>query len=367
MNLSAQKISILVAIVFAQSLSAFAQSPTAIKRNSPDYRAVVALPGMTQSQLEQINKIYDSCVARLNMGMPLQPLRKEFYTKIRSILTSDQLRLLQPAAHLPAGPIQGDPGLYNVTSNIPYVKPPDAVRVGDLYLPKNEAKILRPAVLYIHGGGWSGGDKLQSSDMPKALAAHGFVVFNINYRLVHAGGEFPANFLDVKDAMAFLASKSDEWKIDKTKIAVMGGSAGAHLAMLLGYCNNPKFKAQHYPQSIARPMAVVSYYGPCDFVKGRSSMVDEMLAKDAVAGYVDAAPITYANTAVPTLFVHGTRDDVVSIRHSQKMHQALLDHRIRAELLILEGAGHGFAAGDWLKAKDASIKFLDSVFNFKAD
>lgn len=367
MNLSGKKISIILAILLAQSLSAFAQSPTTIQRNSPDYKSVAALPGMTPSQLEQVNKIYDSCVARLNMGMPLQPLRREFFMKIRPILTSDQLKLLHPAAHLPSRPTQGDLGLYNVTSNIPYVKPPDAVRVGDVYLPKNEAKKLRPAVLYIHGGGWSGGDKLQSSDMPKALAAHGFVVFNINYRLVHAGGEFPANFLDVKDAMAFLASKSDEWKIDKAKIAVMGGSAGAHLAMLLGYSNNSKFKAPHYPVSIARPMAVVSFYGPCDFVKGRSGMVDEMLAKDAATGYVDAAPITYATSAVPTLFVHGTKDDVVSIRHSQKMHKALQDHNIRTELLVLEGAGHGFAADDWLKARDASIKFLDSVFKFKAE
>lgn len=345
-----------------QSLSAFAQLPPKSQRNSPDYKSVAALPGITPGQLEQINKIYDSCVARLNMGMPLQPVRKEFYTRIRPILTTNQLKVLRPAVHLPAKIAQGDFELYKVILDVPYVMPPDSVRLGDVYLPKNDNGKLRPAVLYIHGGGWSGGDKLQSSDNPKALAAHGFVVFNINYRLVHAGGEFPANFLDVKDALAFLHSKSDEWKIDKTKIAVMGGSAGAHLAMLLGYCNNPKFKAEHYPNSKARVMAVVSYYGPCDFVKGRSGMVDEMLAKDAATGYVDAAPITYASSGVPTLFAHGTKDDVVSIRHSQKMHKALQDHNIRTELLVLEGAGHGFAADDWLIARDASIKFLDSVF-----
>jgi len=354
------KLAALLLVVFlASAMEVFAQSPSQIQRNTPDYRSVISLPGITPKQVEQINSIYDSCVAKLNMGMPLQPVRKEFFTRIRPILNASQLSALQPAAHMPSSPTQGDLGLYNVTSNVPYIQPPDAVRVGDVYLPKNEEKKLRPAVLYIHGGGWSGGDKLQSSDMPKALAAHGFVVFNMNYRLVHAGGEFPANFLDVKDAMAFLASKSDEWKIDKAKIAVMGGSAGAHLAMLLAYCNNPKFKAEHYPQSVVRPMAVVSYYGPCDFVKGRSGMVDEMLAKSALTGYVDAAPITYSDHGVPTLFVHGTKDDVVSIRHSQKMHQALQERKIRSEMLTLEGAGHGFATGDWLKAKDASIKFLD--------
>lgn len=252
--------------------------------------------------------------------------------------------------------------MYSVISDIPYVSPPDAVRLGDVYLPENESGKLRPAVLYIYGGGWSGGDKQESSEKPEALASHGFVAFNINYRLVYKGGEFPANFLDAKDALAFLASKSEEWKIDPSKIAVMGSSAGAHLAMLLGYCNNSKFKAEHYPDSDARVMAVVSYYGPCDFVKGRSGMVDEMLAKSDDNGYVDAAPITYASSAVPTLFVHGTKDDVVSIRHSQKMHQALQEKEIHSELFVLEGAGHGFDLNDGLKARNETLRFLDTVF-----
>ncbi len=351
--------------VLGMNLSVHAQASAAPRKNSADYKLVMTLPGLTAAQIERINGIYDSCVAKLNMGVPLQPVRKDFYTRIRPILNAKQLMALHPAAHLQSIPKQGDRGLYKVTLDVPYITPPDAVRKGDVYLPSNSDGKLRPAVLYIHGGGWSGGDKQESSMMPEALAAQGFVVFNINYRLVHKGGEFPANFTDVKDAFAFLASKSDEWRIDKAKIAVMGGSAGAHLAMLLGYCNNSKFKAEHYPNSKARPVAVVSWYGPCDFVKGRSGMVDEMLAKSDSSGYTDAAPITYAKSAVPTLFIHGTKDDVVSIRHSKKMHDALVEHKIRTEMLTLDGAGHGFATDDWLKAKDASIKFLNGVLSIK--
>lgn len=370
-NFLCRRVVILLATIIAHNLSlsnpVHAQASVAPRKNSADYKLVMTLPGLTSLQIERINVIYDSCVAKLNMGVPLQPVRKDFYTRIRPILNAKQLKALHPTAHLHSIPKQGDRGLYKVTVDVPYITPPDAVRKGDVYLPKNEKDKLRPAVLYIHGGGWSGGDKQESSMMPEALAAQGFVVFNINYRLVHRGGEFPANFTDVKDAFAFLASKSDEWRIDKAKIAVMGGSAGAHLAMLLGYCNNPKFKAEHYPNSVARPVAVVSWYGPCDFVKGRSGMVDEMLARSDSSGYTDAAPITYAKSAVPTLFIHGTKDDVVSIRHSKKMHDALVEHKIRTQMLTLEGAGHGFASDDWLKAKDASIKFLNGVFGIKAE
>lgn len=97
-----------------------------------------------------------------------------------------------------------DFGSFTLTTNVPYVTPSDSVRVGDLYLPKDTGR-LHPAVLFIHGGGWVSGDKAESTGNARALAQHGFVVFNINYRLINQGGAFPADIIDTKEALAFLA------------------------------------------------------------------------------------------------------------------------------------------------------------------
>ena len=109
------------------------------------------------------------------------------------------------------------------------------------------------------------GSKDQMRGQARALAKHGFVVFNINYRLVGHGGEFPADLIDVKDALAFVATKDREWHVDTSRLAAMGGSAGAHLSMMLGYTPDKIFAPEHYQNNQARVVAVVSWFGPTDF------------------------------------------------------------------------------------------------------
>jgi acetyl esterase/lipase len=127
-------------------------------------------------------------------------------------------------------------GLADVTySNIPGFRPLTL----DIYLPSKSGNRAAPAplVLYIHGGGWTNGHSRQSGafdDWPKvlaSLAARGYVVASLNYRL-SAEAPFPAAIQDVKSAIRFLWSRSSEYGIDPSKAIVWGGSAGGHLAAL---------------------------------------------------------------------------------------------------------------------------------------
>jgi glycerophosphoryl diester phosphodiesterase len=243
---------------------------------------------------------------------------------------------------------------YRLMSNVPYTTPADGARVGDLYLPNNSSG-LRPAVIFIHGGGWSSGTKEQAAPIAAALANHGYVVFNINYRLVGQGGEFPGNVNDVRKALNFVVSKSGEWQVDTSKIAAMGGSAGGHLAMLLAYA---PLASKPAPPRLA---AVVSWFGPGNLAPGHA-IVDRYIAKPDANAYASASPIRFARTAVPTLFVHGTADTLVPFAQSQDMVRALQANHIKAELLPIPGAGHGFDPQGWSNAINATLRFLDKQF-----
>lgn len=250
---------------------------------------------------------------------------------------------------------------FSVQQNIPYVQKGDKAQVGDLYIPVEESDKIKfyPAVIYIHGGGWSGGDKKQSTPMAAELAANGFVVYNINYRLVGKGGEFPADVEDVKDALAFMGTKATEWHINTNRIAAMGASAGGHLSMLLGYTDDRVCKAVHYPNSKVKVKAVASWCGPAYFTPGEMDVVDDYMRKAGKKAYPIASPRTYISSAVPTIFVHGTDDELVTIKGPEKLHADLQKKGIYSEFVPLKGEGHGFSVTGWQEGMKRTIDFLN--------
>src|SRR5688572_22635069 len=107
-----------------------------------------------------------------------------------------------------------------------------AADVLDVYLPDDGAT-GRPAVMYIHGGGWSSGNRGHHADHARRLAESGYVAISIDYRLV-PDGAYPAAMQDTSCALAFVRAHADEYGLDPARIAVMGYSAGGHLVSLLG-------------------------------------------------------------------------------------------------------------------------------------
>lgn len=210
----------------------------------------------------------------------------------------------------------------------------------DLYMPSNESTV-RPAVLMIHGGGWSAGSRSEFADWGKGLARQGVVAASIDYRLTSDGHLWPAQGEDVEQAMWWLRENASELGIDPERIAVIGGSAGAHLAGWLATSSKSS------PRGVSsRPAAAVSLWGPWDLTQSRVTLSSE--ANNIVASLVgrdgnrrDASPYYRidASTA-PTLMAHGERDQLVPVKQSVKACETINQQGGACTLLILDGEGH---------------------------
>ena len=213
---------------------------------------------------------------------------------------------------------------------------------------------LRPAVLAIHGGSWNGGSTAAYRFDPRyavvRLAQYGLVVFAINYRLARPGSaSWPAVLDDLRDAVRWIRRHSGEFSIDPGRIAVMGESSGGHLASLLA-----TLPVEYGPDGVsAQVQAVVSFYAPSDLprlISSRQLAHDPafVFLGDAANGPSDrageASPITHVTReAPPMLLIHGTDDAWVPLDQSVRMAEALDRARVPHQLLVVEGARHGFA------------------------
>ena len=127
-------------------------------------------------------------------------------------------------------------------ANVKYGK--DERNVFDIWLAKSDK--LSPLAIYIHGGGFRAGSKEKlSKDVLKQLLKAGISVASINYRYLTLDTPLPASHHDAMRALQFMRSKAEEWNLDKSRFAALGGSAGAQICMWLGYSDEmakPKSK-----------------------------------------------------------------------------------------------------------------------------
>jgi acetyl esterase/lipase len=236
-----------------------------------------------------------------------------------------------------------------------------------------------PCIVCVHGGGWRFGSRQDlSKPMPQLdgkmslielLASKGYVAVSISYRL-SAAAKFPAQIEDCKAAVRWLRANAKKYNIDPDWIGAVGFSAGGHLVCLMGAADKSdglEGKGGNPDQS-SRVQAVVSFFGPTDFtIKSWPEAVEKELLvpflgasydKDP-AIYKKASPITYVNkNSPPFLFIHGTKDALVGIDQSEKMQKKLEDAGVSAQLIRMEGFGHGWGGKDALKSFDDSLKFF---------
>ena len=227
----------------------------------------------------------------------------------------------------------------------------------DAYL--QDGKGYFPSIVFVHGGGFTGGDK---SANPKPLfdllTQAGFNWFSVNYRL-SPKYTFPAHTDDVEMAIGFLKSNSRQLKIDSHRIVLMGQSAGGHLVSFVG--------AKH--KSRNRVAAVISFYGEHDLVSRTRPQTDCAIggkirhtdtAQTCLSGGLkaflgiesvdtasaniirNASPITYVRKDMPPyLLVHGTKDFDVPYEQSILMRDAMRKVGARCDLITVQEGGHG--------------------------
>ena len=213
----------------------------------------------------------------------------------------------------------------------------------DIYYPDSASPW--PVTMYIHGGGWSKGDKAEGAgalEIP-ALQSAGFMVVAINYRLAPEN-PFPAMIEDAKCAVRYLRAHASEYDLDPNRIGVWGGSAGGHLVNLLGTTDESAgFDVGEYLDQSSRVQAVVDMFGPTDLIVQFEGGYEG--ASRVFAGF-DAAlasPVTYVTPDDPPfLLFHGDSDPLVPIEQSQIFLAALQAAGVPAKLVIVENSGHSF-------------------------
>lgn len=238
----------------------------------------------------------------------------------------------------------------------------------DLYLPAEERSGgggTRPGILFLHGGGWTGGDKQEFAEKAREMASRGYVAASANYRLAPMH-RYPAAVEDVQRAVRWLRTRAGELRLDPNRIGAMGASAGGHLASLLGLLDTLD-RSVPGSETSSRVNCVVDYYGRMDLTlevgKGGKDYRPTFIGKnheEALPLYLEASPITHVDVrTVPFLIVQGARDPQVDPIQSQKMFAVLDKANIEASLILLAGQGHGFRGEGAVLAWEAAKGFLD--------
>jgi acetyl esterase/lipase len=247
--------------------------------------------------------------------------------------------------------------------------------VGDLYLPPGygrDSGAKYPVLMVVHGGAWMLGSKYDPGevDVSNRFAQDGYVVYDINYRLVQAGGTWPNSMNDVMDSIAFLKTHADQWHLDFDRFGLFGGSAGSQMALLAAYAppETAPFKPVHYPGVTIPKAKVVGCYGTVsDMSKMEYTWVIHYMDDTpwhSTDLYAQASPITYIKTAVPTFCAHGDHDNTVPIEQSKTLVKALKEAGIKTDFLIIKNSRHVFHEEPGPKRELAWThlkEFVDSV------
>lgn len=227
-----------------------------------------------------------------------------------------------------------------------------------------------PAVLCIHGGGFRAGKRESYDALCVRLAERGYVAVTITYRLAPKH-KFPAAIYDTKAAVRWLRANAKKYNIDPDRIGVTGGSAGGHLAQFLAVTSNvPRFEGEGgNPEQSSKVACVVNVYGPSDFTKSYGKSVDAHEVLPLWMGgnlethkelHIQGSPLYWVTPdSAPTLCIHGTLDTYVAHEQAVWIVEKLKAATVEAELLTLEGAGHGFKGADAEKADQALFDFFD--------
>jgi len=281
------------------------------------------------------------------------------------------------------GGIRGEQGPTIDVRTLKYASRAGADLVLDLYLPSTPIRRPAPVIVFVHGGGWSGGTRATGPDFKRYFAADGFAMASLEYRLT-PNITFPANVEDVRTAIRWLKANAASQEIDADRICLWGTSAGAHLAAIAALAPRDIFQGTDNLDRTPDVRCVLDAYGPTKFdvmdeqarqeqpalqppvvtiaVAGRStartgpapamlhdpetSAESRLLgaAVQAVPERVRAAsPLTYVHKdAPPFLIMHGLADNSVPHGQSVLLYDALAGAGNEVTLRLVGGLPHTF-------------------------
>jgi acetyl esterase/lipase len=255
----------------------------------------------------------------------------------------------------------------STTLNVAYGA--DVAQKMDVYLPANRSTSTTKVLIVIHGGGWVSGDKTDMDVFVNALKTRlpDYAIFNINYRLAALPNinPFPTQENDTKAAIDFINTNRVTYNISE-KYALLGASAGGHLALLQAYKNaTPKIKA------------VIDLYGPTDLVDMYNNPASSAVPAGAIGFIVSGSPFGTPTTSPaifssssplnfitatspPTIIFHGNLDTLVRPSQSVALVTKLTQFAVVKQYYNYATEGHAYLTpGPLGDTFDKAIAFLN--------
>ncbi len=235
----------------------------------------------------------------------------------------------------------------------------------DVFRPQGDTN--GAGLLFMVSGGWRSrwGDPARLANLFEPLIERGFTVFAVR----HGSSpkyNIPEIVEDVRRSVRYVRHHADELGVDPDRLGVFGGSAGGHLSLVLGTAADQGDADASDPvlRESNRVAAVVAYYPPTDLV----GLVPTPPAKNERYPALnfdperakDYSPVWHASSDdPPTLLIHGDSDRLVPLAHSRNMIEAFEEHGVPCELIVIEGAGHGFDGEDGVRASTALADWFE--------
>jgi len=231
----------------------------------------------------------------------------------------------------------------------------------DVFKPKQNANGL--GILFMVSGGWRSRWRPpeQSIGWLKPMLDKGFTVFAVRH------GSSPKYVIpeiveDVRRSVRFVRLQAKKFGVDPERLGVAGGSAGGHLSLMLGTASDngdPKSKDEVLRVS-DRVAAVVAYFPPTDIRPWINKLDDyPALNFEEEKGAAYSPLVHVSSDDAPTLLVHGDKDELVPLEHSEKILAEFKKHKVATELLVIKGAGHGFRGEDGERASEAMVDWFE--------
>jgi len=271
------------------------------------------------------------------------------------------------------------PEHVEATRDVVFAERPTGALELDVYRPSDRSTGTAPVVLYAFGGGWMSGNRHQIVVLDLLrLVDRGYAVVTADYRW-STDAIFPAQIHDVKAALRWIRAHAGEYGLDPERVAILGPSAGGHLAALAGTSGGvwPLEGATPatWPDASSDVQAVVDYFGPTALTgyrdqhraNGLGSTDRLIFIELLVGGPIDAdpdltesvSPLRYVDPSDPPfLIIHGDADPVVPIQQSEQLVSALERAGVDVTLRIVEGGDHGRSE------EYASTEMFDEIVAF---
>ena len=240
--------------------------------------------------------------------------------------------------------------------DVVYAHASDRSLAFDFYYPEPPQKAPAPLLIYIHGGAWRAGDK---ADLPiREFTRRGYAIASVNYRLSTTAA-FPAQIHDIKAAVRYLRAHAADHEVDPERFALVGSSAGGHLAALAGVSQGVaelEGTLGDFPNTSSRVQAIVSYYGAANLqsILDQSTEFGRGVRVPALQLLLGgqptdnprlarlASPVAHVDELdPPLLLLHGDADPQMPPRQSEEFARAYESAKAPVELIILTGGKHG--------------------------